>query len=1400
MSGLRSRGSCWLNSRLVLVVGCVLLAEAPGSAQDDRGPRRIVFYHCGMTNRGAAQFLRDKGWHVDEADANEAEFSQLIERGCQVALVNYAGARNRLKFALSPQTFQSRIHPFVTRGGLLVIRGIGPPLSKWFPLEDVELRWSGWAPKGTELRGAATVQDGEWLDQPNPVRQVFEGYVPAGGAGHYPRSEGWEIVASGALGNPFMIWKRMGKGALVVTTAGLGYGGGGQMFGSNGKHAGMLLENLCYRHERLATQQTTSAKRVEQRTYGFLPPRTTIVDRSFAPYAGDLAPGKPLGEEATLNFSPRDWDRLRFRCRLGQLKSPLALRLFPQRGSVIALNLVAIDDQLRKGREVVQTFADACLSVRLERLGEKPVFSEKCYVRPRPYTGTTVNKEIVGKWESWPGASQHAVTVQVDFEPNRAIFWVDGRAIGTIKGAGSMRKARIFMLEGQTLASMEVQQIPGRGAWVPIDLSAYRYAPSLKLKADSYQAGLRAIDGIPFSVACPEDVVDVGRADWKTKMGQYHDVYHSRCAFWSSPDSVLMSVPKQGYSYAHVLCVLDSTPDKAPVLSFRLTRFLGTWGRGDGMADSSVTFPQGGKRVGTVIAMSKDGERELPLLYAAVPLKCGEIQDVLAETGIVRRRYATYLELELTKQLDSVMLLNYAHNSTKPIGKPSAVHVLGLTLERSPLQIEIGAPQVGNVFYTSEKQALQARIANRTGATFAGRVLCRMTDFDGKSSERVTRFSIPAEGDGNSPFVLDIDVSQAQPGWFSASLRFLDRHERPFWEFPTTVAILPPDTRKSGNESPFGTWWFRAWQHLGTSSIETVGPLLMRAGFRHVRPDRREKLVAADFAPYKVTYSMFTWEKTLERAKSTVPRLVERQPDVKWAIIFHETRFGEQVLYSPEFVGRQPPQLDEKQEAKLKEWWDRGIEISKYYRAHYPDIKLIVGNGTLAFAAELMRRGYPKEYVDAWGNEELAQCAIPEAPPHGFKSLYWLRRYADRYGYSDVPVTACFEWRGRPTHPDELSLEQQAQFYIRDCLKAMSFRAPHINPGLLYDVGNSYYFSRWGATGICCRNPLLNPKPSYVALATLTRELDTAKFVRFVPSPSASLYVMEFDRYGRKTYALWLPQGQRKVTLHFADSTSADLVDMVGRPRRLMSKDGTVTITVSNSPCYVHSPVAIERVEAGPTQLMTSPTDPARVLDPLTSLANWAVATDQDEELEKPFEPYPRCPAKVSVEPAQGDGRRVLKVSLLPQPEIPEPFARYVSLKMKEPREIPGRPARLGVWVKGNSSWGRVRWEFLDAKGRRAYSVGAPCGMWDLYDWKGATFINFDGWNYLSLALPGRYECGENRPSRRHWLIDGDPGNLQYPLRFSRLVLELRDRTFYLNQYIDVSDPAVCVRDLTAEY
>jgi len=108
-----------------------------------------------------------------------------------------------------------------------------------------------------------------------------------------------------------------------------------------------------------------------------------------------------------------------------------------------------------------------------------------------------------------------------------------------------------------------------------------------------------------------------------------------------------------------------------------------------------------------------------------------------------------------------------------------------------------------------------------------------------------------------------------------------------------------------------------------------------------------------------------------------------------------------------------------------------------------------------------------------------------------------------------------------------------------------------------------------------------------------------------------------------------------------------------------------------------------------------------------------------------------------------------------------------------------------------------VFFDLEDTKGERFYSLGAPCGGWSVGDWKGRTFINFDGWNDISVDLPIKYESGFYGPPECGGTHTGGDGVVDYPILFKRLVVELRDRVVHLTDPIEVPDKSIRLRDLS---
>lgn len=591
-----------------------------------------------------------------------------------------------------------------------------------------------------------------------------------------------------------------------------------------------------------------------------------------------------------------------------------------------------------------------------------------------------------------------------------------------------------------------------------------------------------------------------------------------------------------------------------------------------------------------------------------------------------------------------------------------------------------------------------------------------------------------------------------------------------------------------------------------------------------------------------------------EVAEST--KYYQEHPDLpkpkRW-MIFHETAIsGAHVTRTPEVFTGRAYKMDEAEEKRFKELWDLAAKQSTTAQRAFPGIEIYFGNGVIHLPEEFLKRKFPKELFGSRGNEAASLMRLPETQPLDFignNSGLWMdRQVLDHYGYKDTPLRQCFETCYPNTNPGNLTESTQAAYFVRHMMHSLAWRIPIIRFGSITDMGNSYHHSNWGGSGLCHVMPEVNPKPSYVAVATTTQVLDGAKFTRVIPTTSPVVYALEFQKPD-KTFVtcLWTLRGLRTLWIQ-SEAKNKSLTDLMGNVRRFPQFKGG-PVEASPEPIFFSTQSPIESIAPmgyGPGYLgsvqgakefvarqQDKPFGKTSLISSLDKLSDWTIETTRNLELEVYNFMTPRRKGDFQfAEVAEFEGeKRVLSVRQKTPVAGSKYLPMYSVLQSNKPIEVPGEPTEIGLMVNGNGGWGRIIFELEDAKGQRWISLGAeqagdpPRWMRDwigeeefkklktsnLSDWNsddawGRSYINFEGWRYMSFPLPGNYPGeGYHWPCSSQWRCskpDGSAGDgiVGYPLKFKKLIVTMPERVLHARDYEPVARPEVYLKDLMATY
>ena len=265
------------------------------------------------------------------------------------------------------------------------------------------------------------------------------------------------------------------------------------------------------------------------------------------------------------------------------------------------------------------------------------------------------------------------------------------------------------------------------------------------------------------------------------------------------------------------------------------------------------------------------------------------------------------------------------------------------------------------------------------------------------------------------------------------------------------------------------------------------------------------------------------------------------------------------------------PELSSDEQAELEALFEEGEARGSFYRANYPSIKLTVGNSHSPWIVQLIRHGFPRQYLDCFAMEGLGGWAATECQPEEVnmvQEVWWVREIQRIYGCADIPISSGFEYIMRGTQLGSgLTEREQADLYVRDALHCLAYGYLSINIGQA-DTSDSYNPTIYGGSGFFRRNPLLTPKPSYVTWATMTQQLDGARYVRPLDTGSRSLYALEFQRTNAYVYPIWTVRGKRQLSVPVGAET-VYLTDGMGNPTALVPSQGRVTLEATTSPMYL---------------------------------------------------------------------------------------------------------------------------------------------------------------------------------------------------------------------------------------
>jgi hypothetical protein len=893
------------------------------------------------------------------------------------------------------------------------------------------------------------------------------------------------------------------------------------------------------------------------------------------------------------------------------------------------------------------------------------------------------------------------------------------------------------------------------------------------------------------------------------------------------PSRLCMYVPPGRYKALHLIAVADDPPDSVPIVSVQFYR-----------PDAGHPFN---------FTATVPGEKSPASAAKALPIK-------LADGTAARLFHVTLpldpdafswftdlgrIGLEITKEV------KYYRGYPDPLeyswhgaGLPSSVQIFAMTLERSPIDIDIQPEQFGHVWTAPATPHYTIQLRNRSGAAAKARLVISTKSYDGKDiTQQEQQANLPADGAAiNVPIALkptrfglhELTVV-LDTGTESATYRrnfayfHADTREKTTWE--------------EGRGSVFGFWPWGGGHVTPPSDKEitvmaAAGAETSTANYSLSPPDIQalakkhgfigESAFSGGVMYYNGFYDWYSGApkfnpaKPKETAQALIDALKKQQAKPgpvsrpTYVPFFAEPQIGNITTgIWPSHYG-EDYKLTEAEQKTLDDMKAKYILGASAIRKEWPTYKLLMPYGDPMNTAVFMRLApETRELIDGCALDLPGFERLPEQQVNQvvLNRLYPIMK--DIKQHRPNPYLVLIEGFCVSSKDMDTGQEGQADICMRDFLVLMGYGLTRFEaPNSPFDCANYWGENHYGG-GWNSRLPLAMPKLAYVHYATMTRHLNRANFVKYVPTGSTSTYCQQFKHYksgagGKVIHVLWTIRGKRPVNIKVPAGTTLELYDPNDNVTTLKEKNGVVTFVVDQSPQYLEGLTADAEITLGESD--HSDAQPSALAHKIASFGDgsWSLVPKTDDEYtkNKPLQ-IERFLGKMNsriVEAPQPQGGKALAVHLEKQDKDRGVMPFFTTLVPKNPIPIPGKASHLGLWVHAASDWGRVVYVLRDAKGEKWISVGTK-EEWnndDIHCWSA---FCFDGWRYLRFQLPSSapYDCYREHGTS-WWGSYGGDGVIDLPLQLEKVIIERRPKVIYGNDLVEAKPDDVMLGDLTAEY